>query len=178
MYCIWNGSKPVNPTGGFWKTYILKSGSEIKPREPLPCNSDADLNDVKETYIASKNRTPGQNMQIHFWADVPPPVIWNMMLNQQIQKSNMSLFDVAFSSVYLNVGMYDAFVSCWYTKYSYWTARPFQRIANISTEIPTPNFPSYTSGHSVVSTVAGRVLSELFPSKLKLRRTLQIPPLT
>lgn len=117
-------------------------------------------------------------MQIHFWADVPPPVIWNMMLNQQIQKSNMSLFDVAFSSVYLNVGVYDAFVSCWYTKYSYWTARPFQRIANISTEIPTPNFPSYTSGHSVVSTVAGRVLSELFPSKLKLRRTLQIPPLT
>lgn len=163
--CIWNGSNPVNPAGGFWKTYILKSGSEIRPREPLPCNSDADLNDVKDTYIASKNRTPEQNIQIHFWADAPPPVIWNKMLNQQIQKYNMSLFGAAYSSVYLNVGMYDAFVSCWYTKYSYWTARPFQRMANISTEIPTPNFPSYTSGHSVISTVAGRVLSELFPSE-------------
>ena len=77
----------------------------------------------------------------------------------------MSIFDAVYSSAYLNVGMYDGFVSCWYTKYSYWTARPFQRISNIITEIPTPNFPGYTSGHSVISMVAARVLGEIFPNE-------------
>ena len=102
---------------------------------------------------------------MHYWGDKPPPVIWNKILNEQIQKYNVSIFDAARASVYLNVGMYDGFVSCWYAKYSYWTARPFQRISNITTEIPTPNFPGYPSGHSVISTVASRVLGEIFPTE-------------
>lgn len=163
--CIWNGSNPVNPMGGYWKTYIIKSGSEVQPEKPLPCNSEADLQDLRETFEVSKNRTAEQNTAIHYWGDVPPPVIWNKILNEQIHKYNMSMPEAAYSSVYLNVGMYDAFVSCWYTKYNYWTARPFERIANLTTEIPTPNFPSYTSGHSVISTVASRILGELFPNQ-------------
>ena len=163
--CIWNGSNPINPMAGFWKTYILKSGSEVQPGIPTQCNSEADLQDVRETYDTSKNRTPKHNAAIHYWGDKPPPVVWNNILNQHIQKYNMSILQVAYSSVYLNVGMYDGFVSCWYTKYNYWTARPFQRIGNITTEIPTPNFPGYTSGHSVISMVASRVLGEIFPDE-------------
>jgi hypothetical protein len=163
--CIWYGNDPVNPMAGFWKTYILKSGSEIQPEKPATCGSETDLLDIKQTYEVWKHRTPQQVAAIHYWGDKPPPAIWNIILNQQIQKYNMSIFDAAYSSVYLNVGMYDALVSCWYTKYTYWTARPFQRIANITTEIPTPNFPSYTSGHSVISMVAGRVLGEIFPNE-------------
>jgi PAP2 superfamily. len=163
--CIWNGSNPVNPLAGFWKTYILKSGSEIQAEKPIPCGSEADLLDIKQTYEVWKHRTPEQIAAVHYWGDKPPPVIWNIILNQRIQKYNMSIFDAAYFSVYLNVGMYDALVSCWYTKYTYWTARPFQRIANITTEIPTPNFPGYTSGHSTISIVASRVLGEIFPNE-------------
>lgn len=161
--CIWNGTNPVDPMAGYWKTYILKSGSEIQPEEPEKCGSDADLLDIRQTYEAWKHRTPEQVAAVHYWGDKPPPVIWNSILQEQIQKYNMSIFDAVFSTVYLNVGMYDAFVSCWYAKYSYWTARPFQRITNFTTEIPTPNFPGYPSGHSVISVVAGRVLGEIFP---------------
>lgn len=32
--CIWNGSNPINPMAGYWKTYILKSGSEIRAKAP------------------------------------------------------------------------------------------------------------------------------------------------
>jgi PAP2 superfamily len=163
--CIWNGTNPVNPMAGFWKTHILKSGSEIQPVKPQSCNSPADLIDIKQTYEAWKHRTPEQIIAAHYWGDKPPPVIWNKILNEQIQKYNVSIFDAARASVYLNVGMYDGFVSCWYAKYSYWTARPFQRISNITTEIPTPNFPGYPSGHSVISTVASRVLGEIFPTE-------------
>jgi membrane-associated phospholipid phosphatase len=63
--------------------------------------------------------------------------------------------------------MYDSFVSCWYTKYTYWTARPYQRIFDptFATVIPTPNFPSYTSGHSTISSAAAVVLGQLFPEE-------------
>jgi hypothetical protein len=33
------------------------------------------------------------------------------------------------------------------------------------TVIPTPNFPGYTSGHSVISLVASRVLADIFPNE-------------
>lgn len=161
--CVWNGTNPVNPTAGFWRTYILQSGSEIQSQRPEICNSEADLLDLKQTYELWEQRTEEQISAVHYWGDKPPPAIWNTILNEKIQYYNMSIFEAAFSTVYLNVGVYDAFVSCWYAKYSYWTARPFQRITNITTEIPTPNFPGYPSGHSVISAVAGRVLGEIFP---------------
>lgn len=163
--CIWNGTNPVNPMAGFWKTYILKSGSEIQPPKPETCNSERDTLDLVQTYEAWKQRTAEEIYAVHYWGDKSPPVIWNNILNEEVRKSNMSIFNAAFSSVYLNVGMYDAFVSCWYAKYNYWTARPFQRITNITTEIPTPNFPGYPSGHSVISMVAGRILGEIFTDK-------------
>lgn len=165
--CTWSGTNPVNPMVGFWKTHILKSGAEVQPEKPAQCGSVADLLNVRRIYEASKHRTPEQIAAVHYWGDKPPPVIWNNILNQQIQKykNNMSIFDIAYSGVYLNVAIYDAFISCWYTKYDYWTARPFQRISNFTTEIPTPNFPGYTSGHSVISMVASKVLGKIFPQE-------------
>jgi hypothetical protein len=164
--CTWNGTNPISPTAGYWSTFILKSGAEIQPQRPALCDSEADLLDLSQTYEIWKHRTPEQVAAVHYWGNKSPPVIWNNILSQHIQKhNNLSIFDIAYVSAYLNAGMSDAFVSCWYTKYDYWTARPFQRIPNITTEIPTPNFPSYTSGHSVISMVASRVLGEMFPNE-------------
>jgi hypothetical protein len=172
--CTWNGTNPVNPTAGFWKTYILTSGAEVQQQGPAPCGSEADLLDLRETYHIWKNKIPNQIKAIHYWGDKSPPVIWNNILSQHLQRYNKSIFDVAYANVYLNVGMYDAFVSCWYTKYDYWSARPFHRIANITTEIPTPNFPGYTSGHSVISMVASKVLGEIFPQEKNYFHNLAI----
>jgi len=61
--------------------------------------------------------------------------------------------------------MADAFISCWATKYTYWVARPIHRTPGLVTVIPTPNFPSYTSGHSTISAAAAEVMGELFPSE-------------
>jgi hypothetical protein len=160
--CIWNGTNPVLPKAGTWKTYILTSGTEVQPVKPLLCGSEEDLKELEEVYRARMSVTPEQIRAAHYWGDRLPPVIWNEILNERIIKNNMSIFEAAYASAYLNVGMYDGFVSCWYTKYDYWTARPFQRIANFTTVIPTPNFPSYTSGHSIISAVASKVLGELF----------------
>jgi len=74
-------------------------------------------------------------------------------------------FASARAHAFLNAAMYDAFVSCWRSKYQYWTARPFQRITGLVTVVPTPNFPTYTSGHSTISGAATQIMAALFPAE-------------
>ena len=84
-------------------TFILKSGSEIQPPEPFKCGSKDDLSSLQQVYKLSKERSPQQISAIHFWGDTPPPIIWNNILNNYIQKYNMSVSDSAHASAYLNV---------------------------------------------------------------------------
>jgi membrane-associated phospholipid phosphatase len=163
--CKWTGSNPVGPVFGFQKTFILSSGREFQPPPPYPCESPQDLADVQAIINAHNDVTPEKIAIVHKWADLPPPTIWNNMLNDRIASHSLSTFDAARASAYLNVGMYDAFVSCWAVKYTYWTARPFQRVPGFVPVITTPNFPSYASGHSVISSAASLIMGQLFPEE-------------
>ena len=62
-----------------------------------------------------------------------------------------------------SVAMADGFICCWDAKYTYWTERPITADPSLDVLIPTPPFPSYTSGHATVSTAAATVLGYLFP---------------
>lgn len=161
----WTGTNPIGSLFGHQKTYILSSGAEFQPPPPYPFGSDEDLADVQAVIDAAHSRTSEQIAIVHKWADLPPPTIWNNMINDRIENRNLSIYESARASAYLNTAMYDSFVSCWYTKYTYWTARPFQRISDptFTTVIPTPNFPSYISGHSTISSTAALIMAQLFP---------------
>jgi hypothetical protein len=61
----------------------------------------------------------------------------------------------------------DAFIACWGSKYRYNLVRPVTCIRAVidPTWLPllaTPPFPEYTSGHSVQSAAAARVMTDLF----------------
>jgi hypothetical protein len=65
------------------------------------------------------------------------------------------------------VSMYDAFISCWYVKYSTVRIRPQTAIQRLieptwTSFIQTPPFPEFTSGHSTVSSTAAEVLTSIF----------------
>ncbi len=166
---FWSGTNPVLPMAGQWSTWICADGAEFQPEPPNPYGSAADSLELEQVYAASFVRTPEQIAIVHEWADLPPPTIWNNELNERIVAGAMSGLAAARAQAYLNCAMYDAFVSCWYTKYSYWAARPSMRLAGrvpaFTTVVPTPNFPTYTSGHSTISGAAAVVLGELFPSE-------------
>jgi hypothetical protein len=162
---IWTGTNPVLPMCGTWKTWVLKSGYEIQPEPPYAFGSANDLQDVQEVLDVSRHRTPEQIAIVHKWADVTPPAIWNDLLDDRIVAQNLDPVASARISAYLNMAMADAFIECWACKYDYWIARPFQRIPGLVTVIPTPNFPSYTSGHSTISAAAAAVLAEAFPAE-------------
>ncbi|MBI4547991.1 MAG: phosphatase PAP2 family protein [Ignavibacteriae bacterium] len=162
---IWTGTNPVLPMCGEWKTWILSSGEEFQPEPPYLFGSHEDSVDVQEVYEVSLHRTPEQIAVVHAWADLPPPTIWCNYLNKRINRLHLRPFTAARAFAYLTATMYDGFVSCWRTKYTYWTARPFQRIPGLVTVITTPNFPSYSSGHSTISAAASVVMGELFPGE-------------
>jgi hypothetical protein len=150
---------------GTWRTWITTSGAEFQPEPPYAYGSPQDLADVQEVVDVAAARTAEQIAIVHKWADASPPAIWNGMLEQEIKQRGLSARAAARVQAYLNMAMYDAFVSCWRTKYEFWIARPFQRTPGLTTVVPTPNFPTYTSGHSTISAAAAVVLGEAFPDK-------------
>ena len=162
---IWTGTNPVLPMCGTWKTWVLRSGTEIMPEPPYALGSTEDQRDMQEVLAVSLARTPEQIAIVHKWADVSPPAIWNEMLNARIESRGLSAVEAARAHAFLNVAMADAFIECWACKFKYWTARPFQRIPELVTAIPTPNFPTYTSGHSTISAAAASVLGAVFPDE-------------
>lgn len=162
---IWTGTNPVLPMCGTWQTWITTSGSEFQSEPPYAYGSHEDSVEMAQVYEASLHRTDAQIAIVHKWADLPPPTIWNTYLNTRVANDHLTIMQSARAHAYLNVAMYDAFVSCWNTKYIYWTARPFQRIPGLVTVITTPNFPAYTSGHSTISGAAAVVMGELFPAE-------------
>lgn len=164
--CIWTGTNPVLPMCGTWKTWIITDGAEFQPEPPFPCGSEQDLLELDQVYQASFNRTAEQIAIVHKWADLPPPTVWNGYLIERVESNNLNVLASARAFAFLNITMFDAFVCCWNTKYQYWTARPFQRLPeDFTTVITTPNFPSYTSGHSTISGAAAQVMGELFPAE-------------
>jgi len=162
---FWTGTNPVLPMCGSWKTWMLSSASELTPDPPYAYGSAQDLADVQEVLDVSLNRTPDMIAVVHKWADTSPPAIWNGLLNDRIESQSLDLVTSARASAFLNMAMADAFIECWACKYTFWTARPFQRIPGLVTVVPTPNFPTYTSGHSTISAAAAAVMAEVFPSE-------------
>ena len=162
---VWTGTNPVLPLCGTWKCWLIPAGAEFQPEPPYAYGSAEDLREVDEIYQASLHRTQEQIDVVHKWADRSPPAIWNAILVGRLRATGAGAVESARALAWLHMTMADAFVSCWSTKYTYWVARPFQRIPGLVTVIPTPNFPSYTSGHSTVSAAAAEVLGEFYPSE-------------
>jgi len=162
---LWTGSNPVLPLCGTWKCWLIPAGADFQPEPPYAYGSAEDLRDVEDVAQAALQRTPEQVEIVHKWADRSPPAIWNALLVQRLEAANADPVASARALAWLHTTMTDAFISCWSTKYTYWVARPFQRIPALVTAIPTPNFPSYTSGHSTISAAAAEVMAALFPSE-------------
>ncbi len=69
-----------------------------------------------------------------------------------------------------SVALADAFLSCWYGKFRINLVRPITYVRRVmgkstwSTFVNSPQFPEYTSGHSVSSMAAATVLTDLLGS--------------
>jgi membrane-associated phospholipid phosphatase len=140
------------------------------------------FNEVKSLGSASSTtRTADQTQIALFWKDAAGTAYafghWNKIAEGVSAAQGLSLVDDARLFALLNIATADALIASWDAKYTYNFWRPVTAIrfpgdnslnpATVSDPtwtplIVTPNFPSYMSAHSTVSSAAATVLTSLF----------------
>jgi hypothetical protein len=169
-------TRPVGLTPLFGKVRMwnVANVEDVRPIPPPALDSDAFLADVAILKRYADNMTEEKRRIANFWQDglgtYTPPGHWNRFANEFIVESKMNPLRSARTMAYMNMAIMDAGISCWDAKYFYHYPRPIQKIEGFKTIAGTPNFPSYTSGHSVFSAAASEVLAYIFPNKANLVR--------
>lgn len=92
---------------------------------------------------------------------------WIWIAGKVSQEKNLRLSDASFIQCLVAIGLYDAFMSCWDSKYATDRIRPETYIKdnidrNWKPFLETPQFPEYTSGHSTISASASTILTHYF----------------
>lgn len=142
--------------------------------EPPPYSTDPDLDffqEVREVYDTSLALTEEERAIALFWADDAgvtgtPAGHWVSIARQLNQQLDLSLIEAAETFALVGIGLNDAFITAWRTKYRTNYIRPVTVIRQTIDPdwlplVDTPPFPEFTSGHSVGSGTMGTVLSYL-----------------
>ena len=125
-------------------------------------------------------RTADQSEIALFWEDGPwgitPPGHFIYIAMQLLQDRSLSFIELARAFALIGMTQCDASICAWDTKYHYDVLRPESAIrvrapkfgnpdprvarqANWRSYIPTPEFPSYTSGHSTFGAAAVEMIA-------------------
>jgi membrane-associated phospholipid phosphatase len=148
---------------------VLPSGDAYRPPPPPAWGSPAWQAELQAVQEAVAARTAEQEQAVHAWAGAPntasPAELWIAHARGLVVRSQLDLPQAARVLALTGVALADAFVCCWDAKYAYWAARPITADPSLDVLIPTPPFPSYTSGHATASSAAAVVLGHLFPEE-------------
>jgi len=147
------------PLAGTWRTWVLRSGDQLRPGPPPDCDSDAGR--AEAAYVRDFPRTFNTNEAGFYWQSVRS--LWTRTMNEKIDEYRLDKNPPRAARVYAvaNVAWYDTVVACWDAKYTYWQIRPYQQ--GVTTLFPTPNHPSYPGAHACSSGTIGAALAYLFP---------------
>ncbi len=160
---------PLLPNWGNVTMWLLNKSHMIMPQAPPAFGSAQFEAGLKEVKQIANNRTADQLQIAQFWNDgagtSTPTGHWNTIACGLIQNYSLDELRSARTLALMNTATEDAGICCWKAKYEYWELRPITADPTIKTVFATPNFPSYTSGHSDFSGAAAGVLSYIFPKE-------------
>jgi hypothetical protein len=161
----------------------MSSPTQFRPAAPPSLSSAEyahDVNEVKRLGSAtSTDRTPEQTDIARVWAfgagSMTPPGAWNKVAQQVAQSNSMGITQSVRMFALLGMAEADAAISAWDCKNAYNLWRPISAIREADTDgnaatdpdaswtplLTTPNFQSYTSGHSTFSSAAAAILREV-----------------
>ena len=163
--------RPVGLTPLFSQVtmWSIDDVESVRPIAPPQLDSQEFLDDVELLKDYARNMTDEHRRIANFWQDglgtYTPPGHWNRIANEFIVDYRLNPLQTTRTLAYMNMAIMDSGISCWDAKYYYHYPRPIQMIEGFETIAGTPNFPSYTSGHSVFSAAASEVLAYVFPEE-------------
>ena len=150
-----NLAAQTEPLAGKWKTWLIPSGTEY--RLPAPAGPD----DINAVVKAQENLNDKMKQQIRYWGAGSPGYHWTEMIGK-LWVTDTS-YNGMLANMLLSVGIYDATIAAWDTKYHYNTQRPFAADKQVRALLPKPDSPSYPCEYSVAAGVATTIISQYYP---------------
>lgn len=177
----------VEPHWGELRPFVMDSGAQFRPEPPLPFDSAATspfMREAREVFETKARLTDEQKEILAFW-DCNPYVMhvqghtmfatkkitpgghWMGIIGIATRKVGADPLRAADAYARTAIALADAFISSWDEKYHSNLIRPETYINRYIDEswtpvLQTPPFPEYTSGHSVISSAAAAVLTDIF----------------
>jgi len=174
------------------RPFVLDSSAQFKPIPPpkFSMNKNSEFyKELREVYEIRNRITEigdkSEEVQIaKFWdcnpfvtstrghfmsatKKITPGAHWIGITKIACKTADADFDKTVFAYTKTSIAIADAFISCWDEKYRSNLIRPETLINNYFDEkwepiLQTPPFPEYTSGHSVASGAAAKVLTEIF----------------
>jgi len=184
---LWVSTPPnfrpaIEPYWSQVRPMVLTRPDEVEPAPPLPFSPDPASpfgQQAMTTYRQFFANTDENRAIARFWTDNPgsftPPLgvatglpagHW-LLIGAQVLSMRGARLDLAVETLArTGIALHEAFLNCWTWKYRLNLLRPVTYVNRYidptwSTFINTPQFPEYTSGHSVASPAAAMVLADL-----------------
>lgn len=166
------------------RPFLIDSSAQF----PAPAPPTA-LSEMKMVYDEVNHLTKEKIAIAKFWEDTPaqsnvnghfmyvekkltPVGHWLQILLRVADKENISTAHTVHQLGAASAMIYDGILVCWHTKYAMARIRPITVIQqhldqNWKPLLITPQFPEYTSGHSVISHVAATYLTHVYGENYK-----------
>ncbi|MBT8190338.1 MAG: vanadium-dependent haloperoxidase [Bacteroidia bacterium] len=178
---------------------VLETANQFTPEVPTDFNINKGskfYEELIEVYETVKNANEEEKEIASFW-DCNPYVMnlkghmmfatkkitpgghWIGITEIACKKENASFMKSTLAYAMASIGLFDGFISCWDEKYRSNLVRPETLInEHIDPEwaptLQTPPFPEHTSGHSVISSSAAVILTELFGDNFSFEDTVEL----
>lgn len=197
--------KGIEPHWSKLRPMVLDSAAQFKPNRPPAFSLEKEsefYRQMEEVYTISESiRAKGndsEEIQIaRFWdcnpyvsitkghymfaeKKITPGAHWMGICKIAAQKSEANFEFTVYAYTKTSIAIFDAFISCWDEKYRSNLIRPETLIAeHIDKDwkpiLQTPPFPEYSSGHSVVSNAAAKILTSIFGNDFQFEDTTEVP---
>jgi membrane-associated phospholipid phosphatase len=163
-------------TAGQWRTWVLATGSELRPSAPPAAGSVQAVQELDEIVRLQSTRPAAADSVVRYW-NVLPTQRWHELTLELLEFYWALLPDVRTATPVrsarilslVNVAMYDAMVATWDAKYAYGRLAPAMVDARVRGLVSVGSLPSYPSEHAAVAAAAAGMLAALFPFDDTLR---------
>lgn len=170
-------SLPTEPYFGTIRPLVMTSDDECSPANlglsPPPFSTDPTSEFYAQglaVYNTSLTLTDEQRTIARYWGDGPgdtstPAGHWVAIMSTMLRTRNLA--EAVRAYAFVSMGFLDSFIAVWQSKFNYNLLRPTTFIrrhidSDWLTFLPTPQFPTYVSGHSGQSGASARLLKQVF----------------